>query len=122
MSSHHAQMYIFFTEVSESQALYFARYEDGTLLELECSEGKPLFPVWSSEFRLSRLKKLAPERWADLEVKEISWAEFRNNLVPMLDEAGWKISVNPSGKEITGLEMLVTEVVENIEAGLNSSS
>ena len=61
MSSGGAQANKFYEEVSENRSLWFAENSDGTTLEFDISDGKVSFPLWSSESRIARLKKLSPD-------------------------------------------------------------
>jgi hypothetical protein len=118
MSSSGAQANKFYEDVSKNKILWFAEDKNGIALELALADGKVSFPLWSSESRITKLKKLNPELLGSFYPREISWASFKSVLVPILKEKDRLVGVNLSGQKISGFDMPVDSVIRQVEAFL----
>lgn len=116
MSSGSSQANAFYEEVSENQRLWFAETEGGDALEFDVDNDRVSFPLWSSQSRVIRLKKLNPDLLAEYLPREISWLFFKDVLAPMLMENKRLISVNLSGQNLTGIDLSVESLIKQIEA------
>ena len=116
MSSGSSQANKFYEEVSENQILWFAETENGDALEFDADNDQVSFPLWSSKSRIMRLKKLNPDLLGEYTPKEISWLFFKDVLAPMLIENNRSIGVNFSGQNITGIDLSVKSLINQIEA------
>ena len=116
MSSAGSQAYRFYEDVSKNRALWIAERADGTALEFDVKDNRVSFPLWSSRSRIARLKKLNPKLLREFEPREISWADFKKTLVPILIEKDRLVGVNLSGKNISGFDMSVDSVIRQVEA------
>ena len=116
VSSAGSQAYKFYEDVSQNRAVWFAERDDGTALEFGVADNRVSFPLWSSESRIVRLKKLNPGLLKEFEPKEISWTHFKEELAPLLIEKDRLIGVNLSGKNMSGFDMTVDTVIRQVEA------
>jgi hypothetical protein len=116
MSAGGAQANKFYEEVSESRFLWFAENQNRTALEFDIRDNKVSFPIWSSESRIIRLKKLNPDLLRGYSPRKISWEFFKTVLVPILKEKDRVVSVNLSGKNLSGFDMSVNTVIRQVEA------
>ena len=116
MSSAGSQAYKFYEDVSEKRTVWFAERADGTALELDLTDNRVSFPLWSSKSRIIRLKKFNPDLLQEFEPREISWTHFKGQLVPILIEKDRLIGVNLSGKNMSGFDMSVDAVIRQVEA------
>lgn len=116
MSSAGAQANKFYEEVSENKSLWFAQNENGIALEFDLKSGKVSFPLWSSESRILKLKKMNPELLESYTPRQISWASFKEVLVPILQKKERLVGVNLSGQKISGFDMEVDAVIRQVEA------
>lgn len=121
MSSAGAQANKFYEEVSKNKALWFAESVKGIALELDLKDGKVSFPLWSSKSRIIQLKKLNPELLGSFSPREISWASFKEVLVPILKEKDRLVGVNLSGQKISGFDITVDSVIRQVEAFFKNS-
>ena len=121
MSSAGAQANKFYEEVSENKALWFAQNENGIALEFDLKDEKVSFPLWSSKSRILKLKKMNPELFESYSPREISWASFKEVLVPILKEKERLVGVNLSGQNISGFDIPVDSVIRQVEAFFKSS-
>ena len=115
MSNAGAQAYKFYEEVSKNRSLWFAERVNGIALEFDIADGKVSFPLWSSRSRIVRLKKLNHDLLQGFEPKEISWSEFKDVLVPILEDKGRLVGVNLAGKNMSGFDMSVDSVIRQVE-------
>ncbi|AMJ94884.1 hypothetical protein AVL56_11640 [Alteromonas stellipolaris] len=111
----------FYKEVIEKQVLWFGEFPDGTTLEFEVSDNKVSFPVWSSKSRILRLKKLAPELLSEIKPRGMVWSDFKEYMIPILHEKGRLVNLNLSGKGLTGFDLPLSSLVNNLEAQLSVS-
>ncbi|GLX76705.1 hypothetical protein tinsulaeT_00450 [Thalassotalea insulae] len=116
-----SQIEKFYKEVSETQILWFAEFPDGTILEFDVSEHQVSFPVWSSRSRILRLKKLAPELLSEVEPIQMSWSEFKESMVPILEKKERLVNLNLSGKDLTGFDLKLSSLISNLDAQINVS-
>ena len=116
MSSGGAQANKFYEEVSNNRSLWFAESEGGTALEFNVSDNQVSFPLWSSKSRIVRLKKLSPDLLYEYAPREISWASFKEILVPILRDKERLIGINLSGKNLSGFDMSVDTLIRQVEA------
>jgi hypothetical protein len=116
-----SQIEKFYKEVSETQTLWFAEFPDGTILEFDVSENQVSFPVWSSKSRILRLKKLAPELLSEVEPNQMSWSEFKESMVPILEKKERLVNLNLAGKNLTGFDLKLSSLVSNLDTQLNVS-
>jgi hypothetical protein len=111
-----SQAYKFYEDVSKNQALWIAERANGIALEFDVKGGRVSFPLWSSRSRIVRLKRLNPDLLKEFEPREISWADFKATLAPILIEKDRLVGVNLSGKNISGFEMSVDSVIRQVES------
>lgn len=116
MSNAGSQAYKFYKDVSENRTLWIAERADGTALEFDIKDNQVSFPLWSSKSRIVRLKKLDPDFLKGFEPREISWADFKETLAPILIDKDRLVGVNLSGKNISGFDMSVDTVIRQVEA------
>ena len=116
MSSGGAQANKFYQQVAENKALWFASTVEGNALEFDVRDNKVSLPLWSSKSRILRLKKLNPELLAEYIPVEITWDFFIKTLVPQLNSKNRIVGVNLSGKNITGFDMSIEDLVFQVEA------
>ena len=106
----------FYEEVYENKCLWFAENSTGTALEFDLSEERVSFPLWSSESRILRLKKLNSELLNDFKPRKISWDSFIDILVPILESKKRLVGVNYSGQNLSGFDMSIDQLVRQVEA------
>jgi hypothetical protein len=116
MSNSGAQAYKFYEEVAKKKELWFAENSKGVALEFDIREREVSFPLWSSDSRIIRLKKLNSKLLYDFNPRKISWESFKEVLVPMLTAKQRVVGVNLSGKTISGFDMSVESVVRQVES------
>jgi hypothetical protein len=111
-----SQIEKFYQEVAENQYLWFGEFPDGLTLELDISANRVSFPVWSSKSRIVRLKKLNPELLSDVEPRGMSWGDFKEHMIPILEEKKRQVNLNLSGKNLTGFDLELSSLITNLEA------
>ena len=116
MGSGGAQANKFYEEVSKNKLLWFAESEHGHALELEAPNINVTFPLWSTESRIIRLKKLNPGLLQEYYPRKITWNQFKEVLVPFLNEKERVVGVNLSGKNLSGFDLSVEMLVFQVEA------
>ncbi|WOH36408.1 DUF2750 domain-containing protein [Thalassotalea fonticola] len=116
MSSGSSRANKFYEEVSESKILWFAKTGDGDALEFDVDGGKVSFPLWSSKSRVMRLKKLNPDLLGEYSPREISWLFFKDVLAPILTEKKRMVGVNLSSQNLTGIDLSVESLINQVEA------
>ncbi|TQV65844.1 DUF2750 domain-containing protein [Exilibacterium tricleocarpae] len=116
MSSAGTQANKFYEEVSSNKSLWFAENSDGTSLEFDIGGDRVSFPLWSSESRILKLKKLNPELLSEYSPREMSWKSFKEILVPILKNKDRVVGVNLSGKNMSGFDMSAETVIRQVEA------
>lgn len=111
-----AQVTKFYEEVSENQYLWFGERQDGSTLEFDVGDNEVSFPVWSSKSRINRLKKMNPDLLSDIEPRGMSWVDFKQHMVPILEEKKRLVNLNLSGKNLTGFDLALSSLIKNVEA------
>ena len=111
----------FYSEAIENQYLWFAEFPDGTALEFDVAEGNVSFPIWSSESKILRLKKLSPDILGDAEPRGISWEGFKEHVVPVLTSRNRLVNLNLSGKNLTGFDLPLEQLIRNFEGSSHDS-
>jgi len=111
-----SQIEKFYQEVSENQYLWFGEFPDGTMLEFDISDNKVSLPIWSSKSRIVRLKKLNPGLLSEIEPRGISWEDFKEYVIPILEEKNRLVNLNLSGKNLTGFDLELSSLIKNLEA------
>jgi hypothetical protein len=110
-----SQAYKFYEEVARNGTLWFAENSAGTALEFDLDNGKVSFPLWSSESRIKRLRKLNPKLFGGFVPRQMSWASFKDVLVPILRNKQRVVGVNLSGPELSGFDISVESVIRQVE-------
>ena len=85
-------------------------------MEFDVRDNQVSFPLWSSEYRIVRLKKLNPDLLDDYSPREISLEFFKKVLVPIPKDKERMVAVNLSGKNRSGFDMSVDSLVGQVEA------
>lgn len=116
-----AQIEKFYQEASENQYVWFGEIQGGVTLEFDVSDNSVSFPVWSSKSRIVRLKKMNPDLLNEVEPRGMSWVNFKEHLVPILEEKKRLVNLNLSGKNLTGFDLELSSLVKNAEARLGAS-
>jgi hypothetical protein len=116
-----AQIEKFYQEVSDNQYLWFAEFPDGTILEFDVKDDRVSFPLWSSKSRINRLKKLSPELLNDVKPVGLSWVDFKQHIVPIIEEKERLVNLNLSGKNLTGIDLELESLIRNMEALISAS-
>ncbi|MBA6302674.1 MULTISPECIES: DUF2750 domain-containing protein [unclassified Colwellia] len=116
-----SQIEKFYQEVSEKQYLWFGEFPDGTMLEFDVSDNRVSLPVWSSKSRIVRLKKLNSDLLSEIEPREMSWENFKEHMVPILEDKNRLINLNLSGKNLTGFDLEISSLIRNLEARISVS-
>ena len=116
-----AQIDKFYQEVGANKILWFAECLDGIAVEFDVSENEVTFPIWSSKSRIQRLKKLNPEILGSVTPRAMPWDEFKEHVVPILRETSRLVSLNLSGKNLTGFDLQLEQVIRNIDAATVNS-
>ncbi len=113
MSQAASQASKFYRDVSVTHKLWTIRKGEvyATLIN---PEGRIVVPFWSSLSRVKRIIKMV-EVYADSEPFEVIWDNFKKLWVPDLNEKGWLVGVNWSGKKAIGYDMEPDLVVRAIE-------
>lgn len=111
-----AQIDKFYQEATANQYLWFAENPDGTFLEFDVKDNRVSLPLWSSKSRIQRLKKLSPELLAEVEPRGISWEKFKEVVVPILIKKNRLVNLNLSGKNLTGFDLPLEQLIRNFEA------
>lgn len=73
-------------------------------------------PLWSSKSRIERLRKLNPELLGDVEAQSVSWTQFKEHFLPILQDYEKAVGINLSGKKLTGIDIPASILVKQIEA------
>ena len=115
MSSGVPQANLFYKQVAESRTLWFAENAGGTALEFDTKDGRVTFPLWSTESRILRLKKLNPKLLRDFSPRQISWSDFKDVVVPILRNGERLVGVNFSGKGLKGIDISVEQLIRQVE-------
>ena len=116
MSAGVAQANKFYEEVAATQIVWFGCHPNEILLEFDVSDNKVSLPLWSSKSRIERLKKLNPELLGDVEAKSVSWAQFKEHFLPILQDDEKVVGINLSGKNLTGIDIPASILVTQVEA------
>ena len=116
-----AQIEKFYQEATENQYLWFAEFPGGARLEFDVKDHKVTFPIWSSKSRIMRLKKINPELLSEIRPRGISWQQFRQEMIPILEEKGRLVSLNLSGKNLTGFDLPLEQLIRNFEVITSTS-
>lgn len=120
MSNAGSQAYKFYEEVAKSGTLWFAENAEGTALEFDLGNGKVSFPLWSSESRVKRLRKLNAPLLGNFHPRQMSWSSFKEVLVPILQSKQRVVGVNLSGPNLSGFDISVESVVRQVEGVRNA--
>lgn len=110
------QANIFYEQVAASRHLWFAEDLHAAALEFDTREGRVTFPLWSTESRILRLKKLNSDLLADYSPRQLSWSDFKGVLVPHLLKGDRLVGVNFSGKNLKGIDLPVEQLIRQVEA------
>lgn len=116
MSAGVAQANKFYEEVAATQIVWFGCLPNEILLEFDVSDNKVSLPLWSSKSRIERLKKLNPELLGDVEAQSVSWAQFKEHFLPILQDDEKVVGINLSGKNLTGIDISASILVTQVEA------
>ena len=116
MSAGVTQANKFYEEVAATQIVWFGCLPNEILLEFDVGDNKVSLPLWSSKSRIDRLKKLNPELLGDVEARSVSWAQFKEDFLPILQDDEKVVGVNLSGKNLTGIDIPASLLVKQIEA------
>ena len=116
MSAGVAQANKFYEEVAATQTVWFGCLPNEILLEFDVSDNKVSLPLWSSKSRIERLKKLNPELLGDVEARSVSWAQFKEHFLPILQDDEKVVGINLSGKNLTGIDIPASILVKQIDA------
>ncbi|AIF98877.1 DUF2750 domain-containing protein [Alteromonas australica] len=116
MSAGVAQANRFYEEVAATQIVWFGCLPNEILLEFDVSDNKVSLPLWSSKSRIERLKKLNPELLGDVEAQSVSWAQFKEHFLPILQDDEKVVGINLSGKNLTGIDIPASILVTQVEA------
>ena len=108
-----SQAAAFYKDVARHGRL-FTVYDDGGYPAPLKSDGRRSQPFWSSESRIRRLAKACPA-YAPFQIEELSWAAFKEELVPSLEKANLLVGLNWSGKGATGYDLEPRDVIANVE-------
>lgn len=111
-----AQIDKFYSEVEDNQYLWYAEDSSGKRVEFDVRGDAVSFPVWSSKSRISRLKKLNPEVMGEVIPKGLSLNEFILEIVPNLLKEERLINLNLSGKNLTGFDLQLLPVLDNLKS------
>jgi hypothetical protein len=116
-----SQIEKFYADLAETKIIWYGELADGTPLEFDVKENRVSFPLWSSKSRIVRLKKLNPELLGGVNPVGIALEDFKQNLLPILLKKGRLVNLNLSGKNLTGFDLELGNVVKNIEACVGHS-
>jgi hypothetical protein len=111
-----AQIDKFYRDVENTQYLWYAEDSNGKRVEFDVKGSAVAFPVWSSQSRITKLKKLNPEVMGDVVPKGISLKEFMTEIVPDLQKKKRLINLNLSGKNLTGFDLKLPSVLDNLRS------
>lgn len=110
-----AQIDQFYSDVEGNQYLWYAEDSTGKRIEFDVKGDVVSFPVWSSQSRIASLKKLNPDVMGGVVAKGVSLKEFMTEIVPDLQKKERLLSLNLSGKNLTGFDLQLPEVLDNLK-------
>ena len=64
----------------------------------------------------SRGLKNYPELLGDVEAQSVSWAQFKEHFLPILQDDEKVVGINLSGKNLTGIDISASILVTQVEA------
>ena len=114
MSQAASQAAAFYRDVAKGGRVWTIKDEGGYPAPLTPS-GQRAQPFWSSASRAQRIIS-GVAAYDGFEPVEITWQEFREEWVPILQESGLLVGVNWSGKRAVGYDLNPGDVVERVEA------
>ena len=77
---------------------------------------KYLCPYGLPNLESRGLKKLNPELLGDVEAQSVSWAQFKEHFLPILQDDEKVVGINLSGKNLTGIDIPASILVTQVEA------
>jgi hypothetical protein len=108
-----SQAHVFYKDVAKTQKVWTIRDSEGYPAPLT-SSGKRAQPFWSSFSRAQAIIKTVAA-YAGFEPVELSWTEFRDVWLPELENDGFLVGINWSGKNATGYDLDAKSIREAIE-------
>lgn len=118
MSQSASQAAEFYRQVAELKKVFTVE-QDGGLLVFPMADGD-VVPFWSSEQRLERVREHHP-KYRRYDVQAMSLEEFIAQLDELAAE-GISVGVNWSGKRLTGYDVSVDDLRQNLAHLINRSA
>lgn len=115
-----SQAAAFYRDVAKSGRVWTIKDDGGYPAPLKPS-GQRAQPFWSSASRVRRIISGVPA-YGGFEPVELTWREFCEKWVPMLQESGLLVGVNWSGKRAVGYDLDPGDVVECVEAARSADA
>lgn len=119
MSSSEIQAKAFYKQVAATRSVWTIRDEAGIPVP-ESDDGTRAMPFWSSR-SLAELIVRNVEDYNGFHPMEISWEDFRDKWVPGMTKDGLLAGVNWSGSTASGLDIMPSELVKNVETAIRNS-
>jgi hypothetical protein len=117
MSQSASQAAAFYRDVAKNGSVWLLNDDEGQV-PIARQDDHDVTPVWSTKSRLEKtVKHLGPGFQAN-EPTEMSWEDFRDDLLPTLEEEGVRIGVNWSGEKAVGYDIEVPDLIRNVEAAM----
>jgi len=124
MSNSGKQAHDFYADVINNNKVWTIKDNNGDVIFVS-SRGTKIQPFWSKLTRIQKIIKSIPQ-YCNFEPVEVQWNEFEYELAPKLKEKNIHVGVNWSGKNLTGFDMPVFQLIEivksNKEAALTRHS
>ena len=112
MSIAAAQAAIFYRDVARTRKLWTIR-DAGGYPGPKNSRGARAHPFWSSLSRVQRIIKNVAA-YHGFEPVELTWDQFRTELLPRLQDLRMEIGINWSGKDAVGYDITIASLLETM--------
>jgi hypothetical protein len=109
-----AQLHAFYRQVAQSGTLWVIRNANGSWASWNREDGLVVLPVWSSDSRVKRILKGAPN-FMGAEALGIEYDLFRRDWSERLARTTAGLGINWEGERISGPEMPAESVFEAVD-------